>query len=74
MSASRAAATIAITLIAVAKKKRKRVGPAMSADTVMVSSRVETINIEDDEDNTKSPSKAMVPPAETTHKATTTKE
>jgi hypothetical protein len=44
-----AAAIIATTQTAEAKKKkRKRTGPAVLADTATVSSGVETINIEDD--------------------------
>jgi hypothetical protein len=54
------------------KKKRKRTGLAASADMTTVSSSVETINVEDEEDDAKSPSTATVLPAETPRKATTT--
>jgi hypothetical protein len=37
------------------KKKRKREGPTVSVDTTTVSSDVETINIEEEEDDVKSP-------------------
>jgi hypothetical protein len=72
MFVSRAAATIAVTQTAGAKKKkRKRAEPSASADTTTVSSDVEIINVEDEEDDAKSPSATMVPPAEMPRKATT---
>jgi hypothetical protein len=52
MFASRVAVTITTThMVEAKKKKRKRTEPAVSADTVTLSSRVETINIKDEEDN-----------------------
>jgi hypothetical protein len=73
MSASRAAATIAATQTTDAKKKRKRTGPIVSADTVTVSSDVETIYIEE-EDNTKSPGAATTVPAEMPRKVAVTED
>jgi hypothetical protein len=70
MSASRAAATIAATQTTEAKKKRKRIEPAVSAHTATVSSDVETINVEEEEDDAKSPSTTTVPPTEMPGKAT----
>jgi hypothetical protein len=52
MFASRVAVTITTThMVEAKKKKRKRTEPAVSADTVTLSSRVETINIKDEKDN-----------------------
>jgi hypothetical protein len=44
------------------KKMMKRIGPAVSVDTTMVRSDVETINIEKEEDDVKSPDMATMPP------------
>jgi hypothetical protein len=75
MSTSRAAATVAATQTAEPKKKkRKRTGPTVSTDTTTVSSDVETINVEDEEDDTKSPSEATIPSAGTPRKAASTEE
>jgi hypothetical protein len=74
MSASWAVATIAATQTAEAKKKkRKRDGPTVSSDTTTVSSGVETINVEEEED-VKSPDMATVPHAETPPKVAATEE
>jgi hypothetical protein len=54
------------------KKKRKRTGPAVSADTMTVSSSVETINVDDEEDDAKSPDAAADPFQETPRKAAST--
>jgi hypothetical protein len=55
MSASRAAATIAVThTVEAKKKKRKRTKPIVSGDTTTVSSGVETIDVGNEEDDTKS--------------------
>jgi hypothetical protein len=56
------------------KKKRKRVGPTASADTTEVSSDVETINVEDEEDDARSPSTATAPSTETPHKVVAMEE
>jgi hypothetical protein len=56
MPASRAATTIAATQAVESRKKRKRAGLVVSADTTTASSDVETINVEEnEEDDTKSP-------------------
>jgi hypothetical protein len=75
MPASRAAARIAATQTTKAKKKiRKRADPAASTDTAAVSSNVETINVDDEEDDARSPSAAMVPATEMPHKAAAVEE
>jgi hypothetical protein len=66
MSASRAAATIAATQTTeVKKKKRKRVGSAVSVDMATASSDIETINAQEEEDDAKLPDAAVVAPAKT---------
>jgi hypothetical protein len=65
-------ATIATTQTAKAKKKSKRVGPAAPANTAAVSSGVETINVEEEENEAKSPSAATVSPPEMPRKAMAT--
>jgi hypothetical protein len=71
MFASRAAATITATQTAEAKKKkRERDGPVVSSDTTTVSSGIQTINIDEEEEDVKSPDMATVPPAETPRKVT----
>jgi hypothetical protein len=74
-STSRAAATIAATQMTEAKKKKqKRTGPVVLADTATVSFGIETINVDDEEDDAKSPKVATVPSAETPRKAASTEE
>jgi hypothetical protein len=75
MSASRATKTIASTQTVEAKnKKRKRVVPYVSSDTVTVSSGVETINVDDDEEDAKSPDMSTVLLAKMPRKATAVEE
>jgi hypothetical protein len=75
MSASRAAATIAATQTTeVKKKKRKRVGSAVSVDMATASSDIETINAQEEEDDAKLPDAAVVAPAKTPRKVAATEE
>jgi hypothetical protein len=62
MSASRAAATIAATQTAEAKKKkRKQTRSTVSVDTTTVSSDVETIDVDNEEGDIESPSATVAP-------------
>jgi hypothetical protein len=71
----RATATITATQTAEAKKKkRKRIGPAVFADTATVSFGIKTIDGEDEEDDTKSPSATTVPSPGTPCKEASTEE
>jgi hypothetical protein len=75
MSTSKAAATITATQTAKAKKKkRKKTGPVVSTDTATVSSGVETINIDDEEDDAKSPDVVAAPSTEMPRKAVSMEE
>jgi hypothetical protein len=56
------------------KKKRKRIGPAVFADTATVSFGIKTIDGEDEEDDTKSPSATTVPSPGTPRKEASTEE
>jgi hypothetical protein len=56
------------------KEKRKKTGPAMSADTAMVISSVVTIDVDDEKDDAKSPDVIEVPSIEAPRKATSTEE
>jgi hypothetical protein len=72
---SRAAATIAATQTAEAKKKKwKQTRSTVSVDTTMVSSGVETIEDDDEEGDTELPSKMAAPSVGTPHKAASTEE
>jgi hypothetical protein len=70
VSASQAVATIAVTQTAeVKKKKSKRTRSAVQVDMTTVSSDVETINVDDEEGDVKSPSATTSPSAGTPRKA-----
>jgi hypothetical protein len=73
--ASWAVATIAATQTAEAKKKkRKQTRSTVSVDTTMVSSGVETIEVDDNEGDTESPSATVAPSAGTPRKVASTEE
>jgi hypothetical protein len=75
ISALRTAATIAATQTAEAKKKkRKRTRSTVSVDMTTVSSSIETIEVDDDERDTESPSAMAAPSAGTPRKAASTEE
>jgi hypothetical protein len=75
ISASRAATTITATQSAEAKKKKqKRTRSTVSVDTTIVSSDVETIEVDDDEGDTESPSATAAPSAGTPRKAASMEE
>jgi hypothetical protein len=75
VSASWAMATIAVTQTAEAKKKnRKQTRSTVSVDTTMVSSGVETIEVDDNEGDTESPSAMVAPSAGTPRKVASTEE
>jgi hypothetical protein len=67
--ASKAVVMIAATQAAESKKKRKRVGPAVSADTSTTGTDVEMIGIEEDDD-AKSPNASIEQAAQTPRKIT----
>jgi hypothetical protein len=70
MSASWAAATIAATKTAEAKKKkRKQTRSTVSVDMTTVSSNVETNNVDNKEGNVKSPSTTAAPSVGTPRRA-----
>jgi hypothetical protein len=69
ISASRAVATIAATqTVEAKKKKRKRVGPTVSADTTTVNYDVETINVNEEGVTPSRPAGQRSLPAETPRK------
>jgi negative regulator of sigma E activity len=75
ISASRFAATIVSTQTAEAKKKKpKRIGLAVSVVMATVSSGIEIINVDDEEDDAKSPSAMTAPSTGTPRKAASTEE
>jgi hypothetical protein len=75
VSASRAAATIVATqTVEAKKKKRKRTRSTMSVDIAMVSSGVETIEVDDEEGDAESPSATAAPSVGTPRQAVSTEE
>jgi hypothetical protein len=72
---SRDATTIAATQTAEAKKKkRKRTRPKLSVDMAMVSSAVETIEVDDEEGDAESPGATVAPSTGAPRRAVLTKE
>jgi hypothetical protein len=53
------------------EEEEEEVGPTVSAKTTMVSSNVETIDVDEEEDDAKLPSAPKVLPTDTLRKATT---
>jgi hypothetical protein len=72
---SRVATTIAATQTAEAKKKkRKRTRPKLSMDTAMVSSSVETIEVDHEEGDAESPGATVAPSMGAPRRAVSTEE